>query len=151
MGLSDGDLVRNLLGTCCDLMDRGYFDAVGELFAAASLVDDRGRVLARGADEVAAYYDRVTRRYDDGTTRTKHLIANTVLEEGGVPGGVPSMTARSSFVVLQATSELPLQPIMSGRYVDRFVRAGGTWHFAERAFIVDQLGDMSKHLRFDTV
>ena len=151
MGLTDGDHIRNLLGRYCDLMDAGFFDAVGELFAFASLVDDTGRVLARGAAEVAGYYERVTRRYDDGGLRTKHLVLNTVLEEAnGVDLGTnPMVIARSSYVVLQATGQLPLQPIITGRYVDKFVLAGGAWQFAERAFIVDQLGDLSQHLRFD--
>ena len=151
MGLTDGDRIRNLLGRYCDLMDAGFFDAVGELLAFASLVDDTGRVLARGAAEVADYYERITRRYDDGGLRTKHLVLNTVLEEanGDNQGTNPLMIARSSYVVLQATGQLPLQPIITGRYVDKFVLSGGAWQFAERAFIVDQLGDLSQHLRFD--
>lgn len=144
MALTDGDHVRNLLGRYCDLMDAGSFEAVGALFAAATLVDDRGRVLASGSDELAAYYEQVTRRYDGGGLRTKHLVANTVLEE--VDDGI---VARSSYVVLQATDELPLQPIITGRYVDTFVSSDGVWRFAERAFHVDQLGDLRQHLRFD--
>lgn len=149
MGLSDGDHIRNLLGRYCDLMDAGYFDEVGELFAFASLVDDAGRVLARGAGDVANYYEKITRRYEGGGLRTKHLVLNTVLEEanGGDHGRNPVMIARSSYVVFQATSEIHLQPIITGRYVDRFVLAGGEWQFAERAFIVDQMGDLQHHLR----
>jgi len=144
VALTDGDQVRNLLGRYCDLMDAGAFDDVGALFASAALVDDRGRVLARGAAEVAAYYEQVTRRYEGGGLRTKHLVVNTVLEEAD-----ETIVARSSYVVLQATDELPLQPIITGRYVDTFVPSDGAWHFVERAFHVDQLGDLSQHLRFD--
>ena len=148
--MSDGDRIRNLLGRYCDLMDAGSFDAVGELFSSASLVDDTGRVLASGAAEVAAYYERITRRHETGGLRTKHLVANTVLEEtAGDHGGDATIVARSSYVVLQATAQLPLQPIITGRYVDEFVEVGGEWRWAERAFIVDQLGDLSQHLRFD--
>jgi hypothetical protein len=150
VGLSDGDHIRNLLGRYCDLMDAGFFDNVGELFAFASLVDDTGRVLARGAAEVADYYERITRRYETGGLRTKHLVLNTVLEEATGDHGANAMViARSSYVVLQATGPLPLQPIITGRYVDKFVRVSGEWRWAERAFIVDQLGDLSQHLRFD--
>jgi len=147
--LSDGDQIRNLLGRYCDLMDAGYFDEVGELFAFATLVDDGGRVLARGAADVSAYYDKITRRYEGGVLRTKHLVLNTVLEPASDHGRNPVIIARSSYVVLQATSEMPLQPIITGRYVDRFVLAGGEWQFAERAFIVDQIGDLHQHLRID--
>lgn len=150
MGLSDGDHIRNLLGRYCDLMDAGFFDAVGELFSFASLVDDTGRVLARGAAEVADYYDRITRRYESGGLRTKHLVLNTVLEEArGDQSRNALVIARSSYVVLQATGQLPLQPIITGRYVDKFVHVGGEWQWAERAFIVDQMGDLSQHLKFD--
>jgi hypothetical protein len=150
VGLSDGDHVRNLLGRYCDLMDAGFFDAVGELFSFASLVDDTGRVLARGAAEVADHFERITRRFDTGGLRTKHLVLNTVLEEAtGDHGRNAMIIARSSYVVLQATGPLPLQAIMTGRYVDKFVHVGGEWQWSERAFIVDQMGDLSHHLKLD--
>jgi hypothetical protein len=56
-------------------------------------------------------------------------------------------TARSYFTVLQATSRVPLQPIVAGRYHDAFVRADGGWRFADRLIYVDLLGDVSDHLR----
>ena len=52
-------------------------------------------------------------------------------------------------VVFQATDELPFQPIVGGRYDDRFERVDGTWRFARRLVHVDQIGDMSEHLTFD--
>ena len=58
-------------------------------------------------------------------------------------------TARSYYVVLQATPKLPFQPIAGGRYDDRFERVDGTWRFADRLIHVDQIGDMSEHLSFD--
>ena len=132
-------------------MDAGFFDAVGELFSFASLVDDTGRVLARGAAEVADYYERITRRHEGGGLRTKHLVLNTVLElaQADNHGTNPMVIARSSYVVLQATGRLPLQPIITGRYVDKFVHVGGDWQWAERAFIVDQMGNLADHLKFD--
>lgn len=149
MPLSDGDEIRNLLGRYCDLMDAGDFAAVGALFADGRLADDRGRPLAEGAEAVAAFYAAGTKRHD-GTPRTKHLVVNTVLE----PGDDGAMVARSSYLVLQATDGLPLQPIITGRYVDRFVRVGGDgdgggWRFAERRFVVDLVGDLAHHLNFD--
>ncbi len=61
--------------------------------------------------------------------------------------------------MLQATDDLPLQPIITGRYVDRFSRTvgdapaggpapAGAWHFVERRFAVDLVGDLSHHLRY---
>jgi hypothetical protein len=57
---------------------------------------------------------------------------------------------RSSYTVLQAVESTPLQPIIAGRYRDRFVRgADRGWRFAERRFVVDLVGDLSRHLTFD--
>jgi hypothetical protein len=69
-----------------------------------------------------------------------------VLDEPAADGTVE---ARSSYLVLQAVEGVPLRPIITGRYVDRFARsADGGWHFVERAFVVDLVGDLSRHLRY---
>lgn len=141
--LSAGDEIRNLLGRYCERIDAGDFDGVGALFADGALTDEHGTELARGAEAVAAFYAGTTRRHDDGTPRTKHVVADTVLE----PQADDVVVARSSYVVLQAIDGLPLQPIIAGRYVDRFERGpGGAWRFAERRFLVDLTGDLSRHL-----
>jgi hypothetical protein len=52
--------------------------------------------------------------------------------------------------VLQGTAALPLQPIITGRYVDQFARTEELgWHFTERAFSVDVVGDLSHHLTWN--
>jgi hypothetical protein len=146
--VTDGDRIRNLLGRYCDLMDAGDWPAVGALFASGRLADEHGTELAAGADAVAAFYARGTQLHD-GSPRTKHLVLNTVLDEPAPGGGV---VARSSYLVLQAVAG-GLQPIITGRYVDRFARgdaAGGDgWHFTERRFAVDLVGDLSHHLRYE--
>ena len=69
-------------------------------------------------------------------------VLNTALEEDGDG----AMIARSSYVVLQATDDLPLQPIITGRYVDRFALVDGAWRFTERTFLVDHVGELCDHL-----
>jgi hypothetical protein len=145
MVLTDGDRIRGLLGTYCRLIDAGDFAGVGALFARATLRDDSGTVIATGAAEVEALYVATTRRHDDGTPLTQHLILNTTFDETAVDTAV----ARSSYVVLQATAELPLQPVITGAYVDTFARAEGTWHFTDRTFSIGRTGDLSQHLTFD--
>lgn len=140
--LSDGDHIRNLLGTYCERIDRADYAGVGELFGDDGLLaTEDGMVLARGASAITDFYAGLVRLHD-GEQRTKHIVTNTVLEPGD--GGVA--IARSSFVLFQATEDLPLQPIMTGRYVDRFERVAGRWRWAERRFITDLVGHLSQHL-----
>lgn len=147
MQLTAGDHIRNLLGEYCHRIDAGDFDGVGELFAHGSLADEHGNELARGASDVAAFYAATTRRHDDGTPRTKHVVTNMVLE----PSDDGMVVAHSDYVVLMATDGLALQPIITGGYVDTFAPDddGSGWHFAERRFRVDHLGDLSEHLMID--
>lgn len=142
--LSDGDHIRNLLGAYCRLIDAGDFDGVGRLFSGATLCDEEGRVLAAGAEQVARLYAGMTRRHDDGTPMTQHVVANTVLE----PVDEDTVRATSAYVVLQATASLPLQPIITGTYLDTFARTSGHegWRFVERRFGVGRAGDLSQHL-----
>jgi ketosteroid isomerase-like protein len=140
--LSDGDEIRNLLGTYCERIDLADYEAVGALFGEdGALVAEDGTELARGAAAIAAFY-AATVKLHDGAQRTKHIVADTVLDEDG-----GSITARSSYVVFQATEDLPLQPIIAGRYVDRFERGpDGRWRWLERRFLVDLVGHLGQHL-----
>jgi 3-phenylpropionate/cinnamic acid dioxygenase small subunit len=147
MALSDGDHLRNLLGRYCERVDAGDWDGVGALFSDGQLATEDGTVLASGADAVAAFYRGITHLHD-GSPRTKHLVADVVidLEDGD------RAVVRSSYLVLQAVDGvLALRPIVAGRYVDTFHRAAdrgdGGWVWRERRFTVDLTGDLSSHLR----
>jgi hypothetical protein len=115
--LSSADRIRNLLGRYGELIDAGDFDGVGTLFARGSLAAGDGAPFATGAEEVAAFYRSSTRLHPNQPA-TKHLVVGTVFEDPSPDGTV---TARSSFLVLQAVEgALALQPIIVGRYRDRF-------------------------------
>lgn len=139
--------ITELIYTYAERIDDGDFAGVAELFADGAITfdgDDRGR---RGRDEVLALYERTTRRYPDGTPRTKHVTTNVVVRVA--PGG-STATARSYFTVLQAVpGELALQPVVAGRYRDRFARGPAGWHFTQRHISVDLLGRLGHHLLFD--
>ena len=141
--LSDGDHIRNLLGSYCERIDLADYEGVGALFGDDGvLATEDGIELARGAVAIAGFYRGMVKLHD-GEQRTKHLVTNTVLESGDDD----VVIARSSYVVFQATAELPLQPIIAGRYVDRFTRDGdGTWCWIERRFSTDLIGHLSQHL-----
>ena len=52
--------------------------------------------------------------------------------------------------MLQAVpGELALQPIVAGRYRDRFERGDRGWRFASRHLVVDLVGELGHHLLFD--
>jgi hypothetical protein len=116
--------------------------------ARASLTDESGEVVATGAREVADLYAATVRLQKDETPGTQHVVGNTTFDEPAADG---SVVARSSYVVLQAVGDrIPLQPIVTGDYVDTFAQdADGTWYFTERRFRIGRTGDLSRHLRYN--
>jgi ketosteroid isomerase-like protein len=138
------EAIRKLLATYCDLMDSGDFAGLAALFADATLADEKGNVFATGSEEVQAMWERQTILYE-GSPRTRHITANPVIDIDEADGVAAS---NSSYIVFQGTDEMPLQPIISGRYEDLFyLGAEGDWHWQHRAYAVDHLGDLSNHLR----
>lgn len=136
--------IRNLLGRYCELIDAGDFAGLAALFADATLADEHGTVFATGAGEVRTRWERQTLLHD-GSPRTKHVTANPVIEVDEAAG---TATCTSSYVVLQGTYTLALQPIVTGRYADTFARdTDGRWHWRQRRYAVDHVGDLSQHLR----
>jgi hypothetical protein len=117
---------------------------VGQLFSRGGLADEQGNVFATGAEAVADVFSNQVIVYADGTPSTKHLVVNTVFESLGDDEAV----ARSSYVVFQAAGDVPLRPIITGRYRDAFRRhEEDGWCFFERRFFVDLAGDLSLHLK----
>lgn len=143
MGLAYEE-IRNLLGRYCELMDAGDFAGLAALFADGTLADDRGNVFATGAAEMQAMWEQQTHVYD-GSPRTRHITANPVIDVDEAAG---TATCSSSYVVFQGVDGFAFQPIVSGRYNDRFaLDSTGAWRFAERRYAVDHVGDLSHHLR----
>ena len=142
---SDADQIRDLLAAYCWHMDRGEFDALGALFAHASMGDGTtpDAPALTGAEAVAALYRDRCILYD-GVPRTKHVCTNAIVE---FDDDDAHATSRSCFLVEQQLDDFPLQPIVGGRYHDRFERVGGEWRFTERRFFVDLVGVVSRHQR----
>jgi 3-phenylpropionate/cinnamic acid dioxygenase small subunit len=138
--------ITTLLYRYTELMDAADFDTVAELFADAVLTNEGVEGEVTGGEAIARLYRRTNRVHDDGTLRTRHLTANVIVD---IDEDASTATARSAFVVFQQTPELPLQPVVTGRYRDRFVRTDGEWRFAQRHITVDHVGDVSQHLAFD--
>ncbi len=145
--MSDSSVeVANLIGRYAECIDRGDFDGMAELLADAVVADEHGNTPLSGRDAIRNLFASTARIYDDGTPRTKHVTTNLVLEFDDEAG---QATARSYWTVFQATDALPLQPILAGRYLDRFERHGGVWRFRERRYAIDLVGDVRHHMLTD--
>ena len=134
--------IENLIASYAELVDDGDFAGVGMLLADATFVGAAGPVSGRDAIEKMLRDSLIV--YDDGTPRTKHVTTNIAIEIDEEAGKAET---RSYFTVLQALPGLALQPIVSGRYQDRFARHDGRWRFVERRVRTDLVGDVSRHLR----
>lgn len=134
--------IRGLVNAYCECLDAGDFDGVGTLFAHGVFRSPAGTELI-GADAVRKMYDAVI-RYEDGTPRTKHVLGTVIVD---VDEANDRATARSTFTVYQQVTGHPLQPVLAGRYHDRFVRSDGRWWFEERMVRPDLEGDLSRHMR----
>ena len=133
--------IANLIARYAELIDSGDFEGVADLLAGAA-VGAEGALLT-GRDAILSLYTATTRKYPDGTPGTKHVTTNLILD---IDDGEGTASARSYWTVLQAVPGLPLQPILAGRYHDRFASSGGAWAFTERRYLIDLVGDVSHHM-----
>lgn len=140
--------IENLLYLYAERIDAGDLDGVAELFTHGRICGvENGppETVFEGRERVRTMYGFSTRLYEDtGTPKTKHVITNAhvVVEDG-------RGRSRSYYTVLQATAELPLQPIITGHYRDTFHQVDGVWWFDTRVMFVDQMGDLSHHLKYE--
>jgi hypothetical protein len=130
------------MASYAELVDDGDVAGVGMLLADATFTGGAGSVSGRAAIEELLRDSLIV--YEDGTPRTKHVTTNIAIEVDEEAGAAVS---RSYFTVLQALPDLALQPIVTGRYQDRFACRDGRWRFVERRVRTDLLGDVSRHLR----
>jgi 3-phenylpropionate/cinnamic acid dioxygenase small subunit len=136
------DAITALVNVYAERVDAGDLEGVAALFADATYGADGGPERRGTAQVLGALRDAII--LHDGVPRTKHVITNLTIE---VDEDAGTATARSYFTVLQATATLPLQPILAGRYHDRFARGAGGWRFAERRIFIDLVGELGEHVR----
>lgn len=142
--------IENLLYAYAERIDGGDLDGVAELFTHGRIraaEDAPPEATFEGREGTRQMYEAATRIYPDtGTPKTKHVTTNARIE---VDEAAATAWARSYFTVTQATDDLPLQIIITGHYHDTFHRIDGTWWFDTRIMFVDQVGDLSHHLKFE--
>jgi 3-phenylpropionate/cinnamic acid dioxygenase small subunit len=129
--------IENLIATYAELVDDGDFAGVGHLLADATFIGRNVPVTGRDAIEAMLRDSMIV--YEDGTPRTEHLVTNIIVEVDEETGAA---AARSYVTALQALPDLPLQPIVSGGYHDRFERRDGRWRFVERRVHIDLVGEL---------
>ena len=140
--MDDIAAITALVHRYAELLDGGDIEGVVELLADATWRSAATGDVRRGHDEIKQVYDRVI--LYDGIPRTRHLMTNLIIELGE---SGDEASGRLSFTVLQQLDDGPIAAVVSGRYHDRYRRGPDGWHFADRLFIVDLVGDQSRHFR----
>jgi ketosteroid isomerase-like protein len=118
--------VENLIASYTFLNDDADIAGLGDLFADAVCTLDG--TSARGRHEVETLARTIINVGQDGRSTTSHEITNIIID---VDEGAGTAVGRAYWTVYQAVSGSPRQPILAGRYLDRFERRDGVWRFAE--------------------
>jgi hypothetical protein len=143
------EAIRDLIYAYSHLIDLGALEDVSELFADAvyGQCDGAGQLvgapIVRDAQAVLAANRGFMKMHGTPPSpRTKHVTTNVRIQVGDT---TTEASARSYITVVQAAGELPLQPILTGRYFDTFAILDGRWRFTQRLFCLDHTGDLSEH------
>ena len=119
-------------------------------FAEAAALFEYGHIALGGGatisdlGKIEALWRSMVRTYDCGTSRTRHIITNPIIE---LADNELSAVVHSCWTVIQQTEDFPLQVVASGRYRDEFQIIDGKWWYKEKAYLgIDLQGDMSAHL-----
>jgi len=141
------EAVTKLVYTYAERIDAGDFAGIGALFEHATLTFEGYGATVSGPEAIEALYTRSTRRYDDGTPRTKHVMTNIIVD---VADDGAHAASRSYFTVLQAVpGALALQPVIAGRYRHTYQLVDGHWRVASMHVMIDLVGDLGHHMLFD--
>jgi ketosteroid isomerase-like protein len=125
--LSSERAIENLVSSYAFLNDDADIAGLGDLFADAVCTLDG--ITARGKQEVETLARNIIDVGADGRSTTSHEITNLMIEVDEVGG---TALGRAYWTLYQAVSGTPREPVLSGRYLDRFERRDGRWRFAER-------------------
>lgn len=132
--------IANLVYRYAECIDSGDLEGAAALFTHARINTGLGEV---GSDELLAMWRKSIVLYD-GVPRTKHVITNPIIEVDEEAG---TASCRSVYTVIQQAGDSPLQPVICGRYHDKFERGeDGKWRYCFRDYgLIDLIGDMSRH------
>ena len=134
--------IERLLFRYAKCVDTADWDGLSELFRHARVYIAPDESLT--GDAVAKLWRSVNRVHPDGTLRTRHVVTNIVVD---VADDGEHANVAAYFLVVQATENLPLQPIVAGSYDDTFHKVDGKWAFETMRIDLDLVGNVSEHLR----
>ncbi len=141
------EAITRLIYTYGERIDAGDFAGVAEVFANATLTFEGFGDAVSGARDIESLYVWTTRRYEDGTPRTKHVMTNVMVDVD--PDGRHA-TSRSYFTVLQAVpGAMSLQPVIVGRYRNGYELVDGEWRFRTVHIIIELMGNLDHHMLFE--
>jgi hypothetical protein len=144
--------ITNLVYGYAEALDRGDMRAVAAYFEHCLVHVDGLPNRARGSAQVLEFFEPVifykghstaSQHDPESVPATKHLTTNVIIE---VADDLTAATAKSYFTVIQGRPDFALQPIIAGRYHDKFECVDGRWRFCERLEFIDLVGDLSRHL-----
>jgi ketosteroid isomerase-like protein len=127
VSVSSERAIENLIASYAFLNDDADIAGLGELFADAVCTLDG--TTARGSGEVETLARTIINIGADGRSTTSHEITNIMLDIDEEPG---TAVGRAYWTLYLTVSGAPRQPVMAGRYLDRFERRAAGWRFAER-------------------
>lgn len=141
--VEDVEAISRIVYSYAELLDLGDIEGCGRVFTRAVLRTDGTGDVLEGAEAVQRYIEDTVQLYD-GVPGTKHLVTNLVVD---VDGDRRSATARSYYTALQVRPAFALQPVLAGRWHDRFERDGDEWWLTERLIRPDLIGDVRFHIK----
>lgn len=141
--MNDVQAITNVVCSYAEMLDAGDLDGLHRLFARATVYTPGAEEPLEGTDAIRRLIVDAVHLYD-GAPSTKHLVTNLIVE---IDGTGTSATARSYYTALQARPELPLQPIIAGRWHDRLQKHGDQWWLVERRIYADLVGDLTHHIK----
>ena len=145
-------VIEEIMFRYAELLDSGNLEDLSALFARGSIKPAVGEPV-KGAEEVFKLFAAAVKFYDaeenpvpyergQCTPRTRHVTTNLIFE---FDNAVMQATVRSVFTVYQSLAGRN-EIVAGGRYVDKFARTLQGWHIDEREIIIENAGDMSRHL-----
>ena len=141
--MDDVQAIKNVVLSYVELLDLGDLDGLAKVFTRATVRTQGGAIELRGPEAFKEFIGQGVQFYD-GIPSTKHVVSNIIVE---IDDDRRIATARTYYTAFQARPELPLRPILAGRFHDRLERDGDDWHIVERVIYTDLIGDLRFHVK----